>query len=86
MPCCTILETSPCNKSSRQYIYLICNRDQSLQYKSTQYVPTPEVHSGDVCEPGPGSSTGLQEVLRFQHHPSHRPHALAVIMFNRYAH
>lgn len=50
------------------------------------YLPTPEVHSGDVCEPGPGSPTGLQEVLRLQHHPSHRPSVWAVIMLDRHAH
>ena len=48
--------------------------------------PTPEVHSGDVSEPGPPSPTGLEEVLGLQHHPAHRSHAWAVIVFDGHTH
>ncbi len=87
-PCCTILEIFPCNKNSKyKYKYSNdCNVDWNLDYENTWSPPTPEVHSGDMCEPGPPGPAGLEEVLWLQHHPPHCSHAWAVIVFDGHTH
>lgn len=69
------------NKSHRD-----CSVDSSLGRDNTWGPLPPEVHPRDVCEPGPPRPAGLEEVLRLQHHPSHRCHARAVVVVNRHAH